>query len=151
MSTRIVLFKLVVVSLLGLLGIAHAQSTREELVAAGAKTLTAPELREILSGGVGLAWTAVAGEFAGNKFEWKLDKDGSFAGLQIAQDWRATNQGRWNVNDQGQFCVSNGYWSVPGWASGKIADGCREYLRLGADLFSVGALGRVVKVTVTKL
>ena len=115
---------------------ARGQSSRDELIAQGAKQLSAAELRQLLSG------KEISGPtFGQSTIAWTLKPDGSFSGWGQNMQGEAQNWGTWNVNDKGQFCVEG----QARWYGGSDQfSGCTEWFRLGSNFYAVRD-GRAVK------
>ena len=113
---------LAVACAIGLSGTASAQSSLDDLIAKGAKRLTAAELKDTLSGAEISGPTAMGFELV-----WLLKTDGSILGTATYSTMPIT--GKWSVNGEAQFCFDHES------SMGRDA-ACWDWYRLGSDYYA---------------
>jgi hypothetical protein len=119
----------VAMCILGASSAAIAQSSRDELIAKGAKQLGGAELRQLLSG------KKISGPtYDGGALSWTLKSDGSFSGSGQYPSGSTDHRGTWSVNEKGQFCFQN-LVSWPGGSNRDVA--CQDWYRLGSDFYAI--------------
>jgi len=118
-------------------GLAGAQSSRDELVAAGAKALTAAELGQALSG------AEISGpSYRGNLLRLQVKTNGSISGnYYVDEGFTVFASGKWNINEQGQFCFQVAIFG------GARDAACEDWFKSGGDYYAIRD-GRVLKRSV---
>lgn len=113
----------------------YAQSSRDELVARGAKALSADELRAALTG------SEISGANYNNTatLAWNLNADGTIIGT--ASYSTTPIRGTWSVNEKGQFCFDHE-------SSVGRDRGCQDWFVVGSEYYATrgqSAMKRQVK------
>lgn len=141
MNTRVALaaFTLAVSGLVAS-GPARSQTSRDLLIAKGAKALTAVELKRILPG------SDIAGAaLRGGSIQWTLRTDGSIAGSFYDLTGNGTEvAGTWRIGDKGQFC-----FRIQGSGGVYTQSSCEDWFKLGSNFYAVRD-GEAVRRTIKK-
>lgn len=108
-------------------GCAVEQVRVDDLLAKGAKRLTAPEIRAVIVG----SEVSGEGKLGGTLYE-VARADGSLSGTGVGTQGSFSYFGTWSINDNGDYCFareSNDWpWSMKG---------CERWFVLGSDYFAV--------------
>ena len=117
------------------------QSAREELIAKGAEKLGPADLRALLSGATlsGIAWY---GDFYAGNYK----PNGVLTATSSSSRWELSFEGKWHVNDQGQYCWEGIWWGTTG---RHHQTGCQDFYKLGPDYYTIGS-GKIMKREVKK-
>jgi len=108
-------------------GSADAQSSREQLIAQGAKAVSAANLKQLLSG-MQISGTPME-EGGGSWSQWVLKEDGSYSGwISDARDNKFEGWGKWSINGKGQLCMVQVMYGT---------ELCSDWYKLGDDYFAV--------------
>jgi len=128
--------------------LALAQASRDDMLASGAKALSAAELKETLTGAE-LVGPSVMGTYQ----RWVLKANGSLEGESrgwisgpAGEGISLYHRGKWTVNEQGQFCVEVQI-STSGFRD--TDKGCEDWYQRGTDFYAVRD-GKIMKRSVKK-